>query len=142
MVEDVKYGDSTYLELATIPDAFTDFLGVLLLIVSVGFVLIGISFLPNLLYKRRFYKALISMSILFLILVSVAYCFGMSKITEISLGTIQGGGVLEVILPNEETVYMHATWGLGLGFYFCILSALTALSAGISDFIRRKWNKN
>ena len=139
MLEDVKYDDSIYLELATIPDAFTDFLGLLLLIASVGFILIGISFLPNLIYKRTFYKVLISMSILFLILVSAAYCFGMSKITEISLGTIQGKGVLEVILPSEETVYMHANWGLGLGFYFCILSALTALSAGIYDFVR-KWS--
>ncbi|HET55845.1 MAG TPA: hypothetical protein ENN33_11575 [Ignavibacteria bacterium] len=142
MIEEVKYDDTAYLQLATIPEVFTDFLGLLLLIISVGFVLIGISFLPNIFYKKRFYKLLISMSILFLIMVSLAYYFGMSKITEISLGTIQGEGVLEVILPNEETVFMHSTWGLGLGFYFCILSAITALFAGISDFVRKKWLKN
>lgn len=142
MIEDVNYDSTTHLQLATIPNVFTDFLGMLLLIVSVGFILICISFLPNILYKRRFYKVLISMSILFLILVSVSYYIGMSKIAEISLGTIQGSGVLQVALPNKETVYMHANWGLGLGFYFCILSALVALLAGISDYIKKKWLKN
>ena len=93
MVEKVDYDGTTQLELATIPEIFTDFLGLLLLITSVGFVLLGISFLPNLIYKRRFYKILISMSILFLILVSVAYYYGMLQITEISLGKIQGKGV-------------------------------------------------
>jgi hypothetical protein len=138
MIETVKMDNSEYHELATIPEVFTDFLGLLLTIVVAGFILLGISFIPNILYKRRFYKILISSSILFLLLVSIAYFIGMSAITEISLGALQGEGILEVNLPNNNVTYMNATWGLGMGFYFCIFSALIAMFAGISDFLRKK----
>jgi len=141
MIENIKLDNVAYYELATIPELFTNFLGLLLLIVVTGFILLGISFLPNILYKRRFYKILISASILFLLLVSIAYFIGMSRITELSLGSLQGEGVLEVVLPDNNVTYMDANWGLGLGFYFCIFSALAALFAGISDFLRRKFFK-
>ena len=138
MIEKTHYQDTLYLDIATIPEIFSNFLGVLLLIVLSGFFLLGVSFLPNIILKKRFYMVLISASVLFLIMVATAYFFGMSRITEISLGSLQGQGGLNVILPDKETMYMSATWGLGLGFYLCILAALTALSGGVIDFISRR----
>jgi branched-subunit amino acid ABC-type transport system permease component len=85
---------------------------------------------------------LISSSILFLTLVALAFVFGMSKITEISLGSLIGQGTLEVILPNSETIQMTADWGLGIGFYLCIFSSLILTATGFIDFLRkRKWPK-
>ena len=81
---------------------------------------------------------LIFASILFLILVALAFSFGMSKISEISLGSLQGSGIIDVMLPNGENVYMSSSWGLGTGFYLCIAAALTAMATGILDFIRTK----
>lgn len=138
MIDSITYRSTSYLELATIPELFTEFLGVLLIIVCSGFILLGASFIPNLVLKRRFSLILISASILFFILVAIAFSFGMSKICEISLGSLMGEGLLDVMLPNGEIVCMSSSWGLGSGFYLCVISALTAMAAGILDFIRKK----
>ncbi|MCX6666784.1 MAG: carboxypeptidase-like regulatory domain-containing protein, partial [Euryarchaeota archaeon] len=136
MIDRTTYNDKPYLELATIPELFTNFLGVLLLIVCSGFVLLGLSFIPNIFLRRRFSIILISASILFFILVSGAFSVGMSKICEISLGSLQGEGAMNVVLPGGGNAAMSASWGLGIGFYLCILSALIATAAGLLDSFR------
>ena len=79
---------------------------------------------------------------MFLILIAATFSFGMSKICEISLGSLQGGGTLDVVLPSGETVIMSSSWGLSSGFYLCIISALAALAAGILDCLRMgSWPK-
>jgi hypothetical protein len=137
MIDSIKYNQWTYLESATIPEIFTNFLGGLLLIVCSGFFLLGLSFIPNIIYKKRYSTILISSSVLFFILVSAAYVFGMSKLTELSLGHLQGSGVLDVILPDKTTVYMNANWGLGIGFYLVFLAAIIAIFAGVVDYLRK-----
>ena len=140
MIETVDYQNILYLNMATIPEIFTNFIGGLLLVVFSGFVLIGTSFIPNIVLKKRYYKVLITASIFFLILVVTAYVFGMAKLTELSLGSLQGQGILEVTLPNENLVYIDSSWGLSTGFYLAALAAITALFAGIIDFLReKKW---
>jgi hypothetical protein len=62
----------------------------------------------------------------------------MSKICEISLGSLQGKGILDMTIPTGETLYISSTWGLGYGFYLCVISAIILISAGLIDFIRRK----
>jgi hypothetical protein len=136
MIDRTTYNDKPYLELATIPEMFTNFLGVLLLIVCSGFILLGLSFIPNIFLRRRFSLILISASILFFILVSGAFLLGMSKICEISLGSLQGEGAMNVVLPDGGNAAMSASWGLGIGFYLCIISALIATVAGLLDSFR------
>jgi hypothetical protein len=62
----------------------------------------------------------------------------MSKITELSLGSLQGAGTLEVELPDGHISYMSGTWGMGLGFYLCIFSAIILIIGGIIDSLRSK----
>lgn len=142
MIECTRYDSSENLELATLPEMFTDFVGTLLLIVCSGIALLGFSFLPNILLKRRYFLILISASIIFITLVALAFSMGMSKITELSLGSLNGKGTLEVILPTGETAFMEATWGLSIGFYLCVASTLILIFAGITDYLRKKkWPK-
>ncbi len=142
MIDTTVYRGVPYLDIATIPELFTNFLGILLIIVCSGFVLLGMSFIPNIVLKRRFSPVLIFSSILFLTLVVIAFLFGMSLLCEISLGSLIGEGMLDVLLPNCETTYMSAQWGLGIGFYLCVFSALVALTSGIMDFLPKKhWPK-
>jgi hypothetical protein len=136
MIDRTTYNNVYYLEIATMPELFTNFLGALLLIVCSGFFLLGLSFLPNLILKRRYSLILIFASILFLILVDGAFSFGMSKICEISVGSLQGEGTMNVVLPNGVNTYMPANWGLGIGFYLCVMAALTATAAGLLDSLR------
>jgi hypothetical protein len=137
MIDRTTLENVPYLDLATIPEFFTNFLGILFLVVCSGFVLLGISFIPNIVLKRRFSLILVTASILFLILVAIAFSYGMSKITEISLGSLQGSGMIDVVLPNGEPAVMSSYWGFGNGFYLCIIAAVTTLGAGILDFYRK-----
>ncbi len=138
MIDRISYQDEVYLDLATIPEEFTEFLGVLLIIIISGIVLMGISFIPNVVLRRRFSLILVSASILFIVLVNAAFSYGMSKICEISLGSLRGEGVLDLSLPTGETVYMSSAWGLGNGFYICVISSILLISAGFIDFIIRR----
>jgi hypothetical protein len=112
--------------------------GTLLFIIYVGIILLSLSFIPNILLKRRFFIVLISASIIFLTLVAFAFSFGMSKICEISLGSLNGSGTIDVILPNGESVFMSSTWGLDIGFYLCIFSSIILIATGFIDLIRNK----
>jgi len=138
MIESITYQDQTYRDIATLPEMFTNFVGILLIIIISGIVLLCCSFIPNIILKRRFFLVLISVSIIFVIIVALAFSFGMSKITEISLGSLFGEATLDVALPNGENIYMQSNWGLGIGFYLSAISALILISAGIIDFFKRK----
>ncbi len=96
------------------------------------------SFMPNIILRRRFSLILVFSSILFIILVNAAFTYGMIRITEFSLGSLQGNGILDIILPNGEKVYMNSSWGLGIGFYICIVSSCILIFAGLYDFLNRK----
>ena len=138
MIEKITYEGITYPELATLPEIFTDFVGILLFVIYSGIILIAFSFIPNILLRRRYFIVLISASILFLILVALAFSYGMSKIAELSLGSLNGEGIFATVMPTGETVNMHSTWGLGVGFYLCIFSAFLLIATGIVDFLRKK----
>lgn len=137
IVEKYNYNTLIYRELANIPEIFTDFLVFLTTIVTTGFILMGLSFLPNIILKKRFCKILILASVFFLVLVTLAYHIGMSKITGLSLGSLQSTSRLDIVFPNYETIQMTATWGLGIGYYLCISAALLGLTAGISDLLMK-----
>jgi hypothetical protein len=138
MIETITVDNKEYFELATLPEMFTNFLGTLLLIIYSGIILLVASFIPNILLKRRFFIILITASILFMVLVALAFSIGMSLITELTLGRLNGTGPIDVSLPNGEIVNMQASWGLGTGFYLCVFSALILITAGIFDFLQRK----
>ena len=142
MIESITYQDQTYRDIATLPEMFTNFVGVLLIVIISGIVLLCCSFIPNIILKRRFFFALISISIIFVIIVALAFSFGMSKITELSLGGLFGEATLDVVLPNGENVYMQSSWGLGIGFYLSAISAVILISAGFIDFFKKKYKKN
>ncbi|NHJ38404.1 MAG: PEGA domain-containing protein [Asgard group archaeon] len=138
MVETITYEDKDYRELATLPEMFTDFLGTLLLIIYTGIILLLASFIPNILLKRRFFIILITASIVFLILVIFAFSIGMSLISELTLGDLNGTGPIDVSLQNGVTINMQASWGLGFGFYLCVLSAIILIVAGVFDYLQNK----
>ncbi|MDH7517340.1 MAG: carboxypeptidase regulatory-like domain-containing protein [Candidatus Thermoplasmatota archaeon] len=142
MIDKVVYKNTPFLDVANIPDMFTTLLVVLLVVVCSGLIILGLSFIPNIVLKRRFSLALITSSIIFLMLVVIAFYFGMSLITELTLGSLTGEGILDVTLPNGNAVYIPSKWGLGTGFYLCIAAALTAMFAGILDFFKKEgWPK-
>ncbi len=138
MIDQLVVDDEQFLSSATIPEVFTEFLRTLLLIISVGLMLMGLSFIPNIALKKRYAFLLVGVSIFFVILVATAFFMGMGRITELSLGSLQGEGVIEVSPPLGGSYLMKANWGLDIGFYLIIVAALVSISAGIIDSLRRR----
>ncbi len=133
MIEEYTYRDHRYIDLSTIPELFTQFLQVLLYIIYAGIGLLLISFIPNIFLGKRFSFLLVTVSIVFVSIVAVAFSLGMSKIAEISLGGLQGSTILSILLPSGEIVYMPGQWGLGTGFYLIVCAASIAIIAGSYD---------
>lgn len=142
MIEEYTYKDHRYIDLSTIPEIFTQFLQILLYIIYAGIGLLLISFIPNIFLRKRFSFLLVTISIVFVSIVAVAFTIGMSKIAEISLGGLQGSNILSIFLPSGELVYMTGQWGLGIGFYLIVLAALIAIAAGSYDALRKFINKH
>jgi hypothetical protein len=138
MIDTLSFEGKVSYDIATLPEMFTNFVGILVIIICAGLVFMGMSFIPNIVLRRRFSLGLVGASLLFIILVAAAFSLGMSHICEISLGGLQGQGMLDIELPTGETVDMSASWGLSFGFYLCILSALLLIATGVIDFLRKK----
>ena len=137
MIEEYRVGDSQYLSLATIPEMFTNFVETLLLIITGGLGLLLASFIPNMLLNKRFEFALIASGIIFMLLVSLAFFFGMNQIAQLSLGSLQGSGMIPVSPPYADEVMVSASWGLGPGFFIVFFGACIAVFAGILDILRK-----
>ncbi len=138
MIDEYRVDDTIYLSQATIPEMFTDFLSMLLWIIYIGLAFMVTSFIPNVFLGKRYAWALSAASILFVSIVAIAFGMGMSRICEISLGSLQGSAILEFMLPTYESVYMNADWGLGPGFYLVIFAAVVSFLAGLIDLFRKK----
>jgi hypothetical protein len=141
MIEEYHIDDARSLRISTIPDMFMDFLFTLNVIIGVGMILMFISFIPNIILKRRFSLLLAALSIIFVLIVALSFYMGMSTITQISLGSLHGDGIIDVSLPTGEKVYMDASWGLGIGFYTIVFAAIISIGAGVYDTIRTKRKK-
>jgi hypothetical protein len=138
MIEEYHVDDARSLSLSTIPDVFMDFLFYLTVFIGVGMILMFISFIPNIILKRRFSLVLAGLSIVFVLIVAISFYMGMSAITQISLGSLSGHGIIDISIPSGEKVYMNANWGLGIGFYTIFFAAIISIAAGIYDAITNK----
>ncbi|MBS3749049.1 MAG: hypothetical protein KGY67_05055, partial [Candidatus Thermoplasmatota archaeon] len=137
MIEEYRVDDSKYLSLATIPEMFTNFVETLLIIITGGLGLLLISFIPNMILNKRFEFALVASGIIFMLLVSLAFFFGMNQIAQLSLGSLQGSGMIPVSPPYANEVMVSASWGLGPGFFIVFFGACIAVFAGILDYMRK-----
>lgn len=137
MIEEYKVDDSKYLSLATIPDMFTDFVQTLLIIITGGMGLLLASFIPNLLFNKRFEFVLAASGVIFMLLVAAAFFLGMNQIAQLSLGSLRGSAMLPVTPPYNGEYMVSASWGLGPGFFIVFFGACIAVFAGVLDYLKK-----
>jgi hypothetical protein len=122
MIESTTYNKKTMYDIAEMPEIFIDFLGKVVIIIYTISILLGLSFISLKLKKRKYFFLLYSLSILLMITIVSMFFFGISKVTEASIGPVQGDGILSITL--EETVTMQANWGFSSGFYLIIIAVI------------------
>ena len=88
-------------------------------------ILLGFSFISSKLGKKQYSLLFNLFGIILIIAIISMFYFGVSKVTEASIGEVQGEGLLSISL--EEIVPMQSSWGFSSGFYLIISSAILAV---------------
>ena len=55
-----------------------------------------------------------------------------TKLTETSIGAVQGEGALTISIESEEVI-MQSSWGFSTGFYFIFIAVIVAVIALLLD---------
>jgi len=125
MIEKIEYDHSSTADIAEMPQLYIEFLEkIILLLTAICLLIVGeiiFSFI-----KKNNLTILLSL-IVALLLCSVLSLFyiGTSKLTEISIGDVQGEGILDVTV-NSYVIPMHSTWGFTSGYYLLMLAVTLA----------------
>jgi hypothetical protein len=122
MIESTTYNQKTTYDIAEMPEIFIDFLGKVVIIIYTIIMLLGLSFISLKLRKRKYFFLLHFLAILLMIVIVSMFFLGISKVTEASIGPVQGESTISIAL--EETVTMQASWGFSSGFYLIIIAAI------------------
>ncbi len=131
MIESTSYGGRTTFDIAEMPEIFVDFLGKVVIVVYAICILLGFSFISSKLGKKQYSLLFNLLGIILIIAIISMFYVGTSKVTEVSIGDVQGEGLLSISL--EETVLMQSSWGFASGFYLIISSAILAIISLFSE---------
>jgi hypothetical protein len=139
-MEATSYDSKTTFDIAEMPEIFVDFLGKVVLVAYATCLLFGLSFISSKLGKKQYSFLLNLLGIILLIAIISMFYVGTSKVCEVSIGDVQGEGLLSISL--EETVLMQSSWGFASGFYLVIASAILTIIPLFSEvknyFTRQK----
>ena len=123
MIESIDYNDRTIVDIAEMPEIFVDLLGKIVLVVYAAFIVLALDFISTKLRKKH-YSILFSLfGIILLISIIAMFYIGTSKLCGISIGDVQGEGMLDVSF-DQGTVPMSSSWGFSSGFYLIVTSAI------------------
>ncbi len=129
-------------ELASLPDIFREYVGLIPIFSVLGCLSITASMFFKAFNHRRFYiLSLIFASLLFVGSILIFF-IGMSMLAEVGVGDFMGKGILDVSVPGEDILpSVSCSWGPGLGFYLYVIS-IVILFIVIIGIISRKYFKN
>ncbi len=132
MIESTTYKEITTFDIAEMPELFIDFLGNIVIIVYIISLLITVSFISSKFGKRKYSFSLNSLSLILIIAIISLFFFGTSKLTEASIGSVQGDGIISISL--DETILMQSSWGFSSGFYLVIAAVILTILSLIIEF--------
>ena len=114
------------LELANLPDIFTDILESLLLVIyaTMGLAIAGI--IISYLQRHRYALVVSVILILLCIIVLGVYGVATSVISEASVGSLSGDGSLQ-FLVDEQGILFDTQWGFALGYYLVAAAIILLL---------------
>jgi len=126
MIESTSYQGKTTFDVADMPELFVDVLGKIMLVAYAACIMLGVSFLLKKLGKKHYSIFLDVVGVILLIAIISMFYVGTSKLCEVSIGEVQGEGMIGVSL-GSETVSMQSIWGFTTGFYLVIASMVLAM---------------
>ena len=140
MIETIKYYGETSLNIAQMPDMFLTFLGLIVPFASFACLSLGLGILMKKTKKKQYALLLSIAGVVLLCILLSSFYFGMAKLTEASIGAVQGKGTLTYSIESEEVI-MQSSWGFSIGFYFIFIAVIVAVIAVLLDIRTRVMQK-
>ena len=136
MIEITKYHGETSLNIAEMPDIFVTFLGAMIPLAVLACISLVLGILLKRLQKKN-YALLFSLCAVILLLVLLpSYVFGTTKLTETSIGSVQGEGAIPISV-GSDMVQMHCSWGFSSGFYLVLIALIIIILTVLMDIRTR-----
>ena len=132
MIETRKYYGETSLNIAEMPDMFLMFLGAIVPLASLAGLSLGLAILLKKIKKKQYALLLSIAGVVLLCILLPSFYFGTTKLTETSIGAVQGEGALAISIESEEVI-MQSSWGFSSGFYLVFIAVVVAVIALLLD---------
>jgi hypothetical protein len=136
MIDTIKYYGETSLNIAEMPDMFLMVIGAIIPLASLACLSLGLAVLLKKIKKKQYALLLTIAGVVLLCILLSSFYFGITKLTEVSVGAVQGEGALAISIESEEVI-MQSSWGFSTGFYFIIIAIIVAVISFALD-IRTK----
>jgi len=129
-------GDQGYL-----PDLFITMIQSIIGLIAISVFLMIVPYFIQ--YKKGKVTIIIQFfTTLFLLGFIGIFIFGMSTLSEISVGTLFGDGILDVsIVGQSEYEKIPCSWGPSIGFYLSITAFVLHVLILVNDFNKDSWRK-
>ena len=132
MIKTIKYYGDTTFEIAEIPDQVLMFLGAIVPLAILTCLILVFAILLKRTKKKQYALLLSIIGVVLLCILLSSFYFVTTKLTEASIGAVQGEGALTFSFESEEVI-MQSSWGFSTGFYFIFIAVIVAVIALLID---------
>ncbi|VVB61597.1 Uncharacterised protein [uncultured archaeon] len=132
VIKTIKYHGDTSFEIAEIPDTVLMFLGAIVPLISLICICLSFAILLKRTKKKQYALLFSIIGVVLLCILLSSFYYVTTKLTETSIGAVQGEGVLTFSFDSEE-VMIQSSWGFSTGFYFIFIAVIVAVIALFLD---------
>lgn len=143
IIEETSYQGQLTLDMAALPAIFSTVLLILLSVILFSFILVVIGTVLSAHHKPLYAGVITFTAIIFLMVSCSMYLVVTDKLSETSVGSLQGEGSLEFSI-NEKVMSLQSSWGLVQGFYgmvFAVVLLLITTFAELFPFLRTRYRQ-
>jgi hypothetical protein len=132
MIKTIKYyGETTY-EIAEIPDMVLMFLGAIIPLALLICLSLSCAILLKRTKKKKYALLLSIIGVVLLCILLSSFYYVTKKLTETSIGSVQGEGALTFSIDSEEVI-MQSNWGFSIGFYLILIAVIIVVITLLLD---------
>ena len=128
MIKTIKYDGDTTFEIAEIPDTALMFLGGIAPLALLACLILVFAIMLKRTKKKQYALLLTIVGVVLLCILLSSFYFVTTKLTETSIGAVQGEGALTFSFESEEVI-LQSNWGFSTGFYFIFIAIIVAVIA-------------
>ncbi|DAC73000.1 MAG TPA: hypothetical protein DSN98_02420 [Thermoplasmata archaeon] len=132
MIETRTYYGEISLNIAEMPDIFIMFLAAIVPLASLACLCLVLGILSKRMQKKNYALLLTIGGVILLGILLSSFYLGTTKLTETSIGAVQGERLLIIPIGSEE-ILMHSSWGFSIGFYLVCIAVIIAVSSLMLD---------